>query len=378
MAETKISKAQAGSGIWTSDSLVAGTNISITEVQKPVIDEHTVLLFHGDSITDTGFVDEIQGSVLSDGTHPYTLSSYHKFGTNSIDLGQSNYNPSPRYAAFGDFTVNSFTVDFWFYNEAGKYPKWAFTLQQSSSSYAPSYTPYFVFYTSGSSSNSLTAIAYSYPSSASIPVASNIIDTSVAGWHHFAACFDSDTNTLYCFIDGSLVSSGTVLNFNTNYLAMTGRGQYDSSSNMTTIVDEIRVSNVCRWTSNFTPFTSPYSAATGETQYQINNTQAAADTDLSNVTSTGKATAIGWLKPDLTAGVSLTSGDNPPCLGYVQFKGSNISNAYCFCYINSVQVVQLGSTGTQNGEIAGLYLVDSTDTITATSATITFFPAVGA
>ena len=49
MAETILNKNQAGSGIWTSDTLIAGDNISITQVVNPVIDEHTVELYHFDN-----------------------------------------------------------------------------------------------------------------------------------------------------------------------------------------------------------------------------------------------------------------------------------------------------------------------------------------
>lgn len=298
MSQSYINKLQCGNGIWTEDSLIAGNNISITKVQKPVIDENTVLLFHGDSITDDYFVDSIQGATFSDYNHPFSLSTYHKFGTNSMDLGQSGFNPRPRFADFGDFTVNSFTVEFWFYNEAGKYPRWTVHLQQYNSSYGIS--PYYWFSANANDISTLTAGAYTSSGSTEIKKASNIIDHSVAGWHHFAGCFDSDTNMLYCFIDGLLVSSGTVLNFNTKYLAMAGRGQYDYSSYFTTIIDEVRVSNACRWTSDFTPFDQPYATAGGVTEYQINAISSASSgpTTKSFANSTGTTLATGLTLAD--------------------------------------------------------------------------------
>lgn len=367
MAETKISKAQAGSGIWTSDSLVAGTNISITEVQQPVIDEHTEVLFHFDTEenpnygTDTG-VTSLRGYNLS-----ASVNTSFGYCTRLAGSGMS----FTKSVAWG---IADYTVDFWMHLPLSGF--------NGTSSFVLACPENIAYGSVGISSDDANSSSYNIVPTinGSWITSSPFSNIQKGAWNHFAFERESGVTRMYC--NGVLqYTTNASYNYSTagKIEFQVGGKQYGSVYEEYGLLDELRISNVARYQgNNFTPFTAPYSAATGETQYQINNTQAAADTDLSNVTSTGKATAIGWLKPDLTAGVSLTSGDNPPGLGYVQFKGSNISNAYCFCYINSVQVVQLGSTGTQNGEIAGLYLVDSTDTITATSATITFYPAIGA
>ena len=78
---------------------------------------------------------------------------------------------------------------------------------------------------------------------------------SYSNFNHFAICYNYATNTLYVFVNGTLTS--TITNASTNSLTTSNKlivvlGDPES------IIDEVRVSNVVRWTASFTPPTAPY------------------------------------------------------------------------------------------------------------------------
>lgn len=105
-----------------------------------------------------------------------------------------------------------------------------------------------------------------------------------------------------------------------------------------------------------------------------------ANSDLSNVASVAssfKEQSVGWGMPDYTAEIALTSGSNPPQLGYVMFVGNDIQNDYALGYIDGVNVFMLGSSGYQGSETAGMYLVNELNTITTVKAKIKFYPLKG-
>lgn len=93
--------------------------------------------------------------------------------------------------------------------------------------------------------------------------------------------------------------------------------------------------------------------------------------------ATDKETVVGWGMPDYSAEIALTSGSNPPQLGYVMFVGNDIQNDYALGYIDGVNVFMLGSSGYQGSEKAGMYLVDELNTITTVKAKIKFYPLKG-
>ena len=85
-------------------------------------------------------------------------------------------------------------------------------------------------------------------------------------WFHFAYVNDVSTNKIYVFINGQKGYEAT--NATSNSL----QPCFASYSRGSCIYDELRISNVARWTSNFTPFADPYTSA-GVAKYAINNTQ---------------------------------------------------------------------------------------------------------
>lgn len=87
---------------------------------------------------------------------------------------------------------------------------------------------------------------------------------STGTWYHVALCRSG--NNWRCFVDGSEI--GTTLSSSATIDNETGTvyiGAYDgSSSKIRADLDEFRISNSARYTSNFTPKTSVYTSTSGE------------------------------------------------------------------------------------------------------------------
>lgn len=80
-------------------------------------------------------------------------------------------------------------------------------------------------------------------------------DLTANVFNHMAVCYNYATNTMYVFINGTLIRTITsVLKHNLTTTPVAFVSVADSN----VIIDEVRVSNVVRWTASFTPPTSPY------------------------------------------------------------------------------------------------------------------------
>lgn len=302
MSNTLLNKNQAGEGIWTSDNLVAGSGISIQQVPQPVIDENTVAFFHFDGNTN----NEINNNYTVD-------SSLQPFAFDSVHYKYGGYSAYPSSASYSAITSNitgisgDFTIDFW-----------------ASSTGSDG----LIFYANGSASY------YIYPcysdNTARIHInssrgGSTTVDTTE--FNHFAIVH-KDSHP-YFFINGKLVYSNTssIYTNPTNSLKL----QVPHSSKSPIFLDELRVSNVARWTSDFIPYTVPYSASAGPAQYAINNTKA--DPDLSSylqntATATNSLTINGVA--NTASATSVNIGDNSKAAGdqcVAIGSGSTTSNA---------------------------------------------------
>lgn len=235
MAETLVNKTQAGEGIWTSDNLVAGSGINISQVPQPLIDENTICLWHLD--------DDVNNTI--EGGNPFFPSASWTF--NNARFGKGLFYSSTRTQqsiGFPNYSnTQNFTLDFWF------------KLTQSNQ--------YFVFYTYYNASqrlefyNTYLSLPGSTVSTVTYPSGINVLD-----WTHFALVNDYSSNKTYYFINGIKFHEASSF----YYLQNGALARYGA-------IDEVRVSNVARWTSNFTPYTVPYSASAGPAQYAINNTK---------------------------------------------------------------------------------------------------------
>ena len=255
MAETTINKNQTGSGIWTSDSLIAGNNISITQVQKPEIDANTVGLYH----FNDSFKDEISGNNATPYNAAYFSYTTGKFG-NAIYCNQnlSSVGYSKITLVNPASNTNSYTIDFWIYLN-NSYANLGLYQNPGATS-----TLGLGFYTSDNS----VRIQSGFNGGGDTIKIDSISDIVSYSWFHVAYSYDNTNNTIYLFINGKMVwsLSGGYAPLSISSIYM---GAYQKEYFR---LDEFRISNVVRWTSDFTPFTQPYQAAVGEPQYQVNNT----------------------------------------------------------------------------------------------------------
>lgn len=92
-------------------------------------------------------------------------------------------------------------------------------------------------------------------------------------WTHRALC--KQGNVVYCFENGSLTAEIPINQefINAEFMYIGIRSVSSSSGGYIGYLDEIRVSNIARWTENFTPPTEPYNVNTlqaGEIYYKTN------------------------------------------------------------------------------------------------------------
>ena len=243
MAETLVNKNQEGEGIWTSDNLVAGTDISFTQVPQPVIDENTLGVWHFDGNND---------NAISESSLQLAASSYYGFSTEIYKFGSASGTMEEPYPnqrtttilAHTNFTQGAtYTLDFWV-----RTPGASLTGGRN----------FFVIY------NSISTYISVFANKIRIQGANIYTSVSPDTWHHIAVVVSGSEWKF--FVDGILLYT----------LTQSGRLCFDlgqETGSGISYIDELRVSNVARWTSDFTPYTVPYSASAGHAQYQINNTQ---------------------------------------------------------------------------------------------------------
>lgn len=311
--------------VYTKTNLIAGNNISIVQAQLPVIDNNTRGLYH----FNDSYTDEIAGN------DPAYIDSFNisyitgKFGKAIKVNGKTN---SFVYATLGSDSYNqsssSFTFDVWLKPETTSVGYFSFYM-----------------YSGGINgveiNNSRQVLRLSEKVSGTGSVVEVALPTLEWGtWFHFAYVNDVSTNKIYVFINGKKGYEAT--NTTNNSL----QPCFASYSRSSCIYDELRISNVARWTEDFTPFSEPYSSG-GTVKYQINSTQEAGTVDQTyDPTSTnaqsGTAVAeavshipsesIYYLQPQYKAytitGSDVTVDNNNVATGFHAYGNSNINNSY--------------------------------------------------
>lgn len=233
--------------VYTQDNLVAGTNISITEVPQPVIDDNTLGVWHFDSSADNVVGDATITLALT--PSDYNTTSY-KFGTASARFYQSSN--AQFFSNYSTVFQNDFTLDLWA------------RTRSSNGSDAE-----IIFGASFGGSSCVFSVRSTY---IDVKIGSSTPRTNTVSqsWHHIAIVRSS--GVLYAFLDGVLQGTTSAPSTD-NYISLYSPSNNDSEM----LLDEIRVSNVARWTADFTPFSQPYQEASGDPVYQINNTQPVPD-----------------------------------------------------------------------------------------------------
>ena len=206
------------------------------------IDENTIFLLHGDSFTDSspsGYRVRNTGVTLSTDKVKFGTTSFCFDGNSwmKIELDEIKW-------------ADNFTIEFWIYHtSAGKSYPTPFSLSYP----ANYYRGYYVHHdwwknTTISAGNKQSSVSNSYTKDK---------------WFHFA--YVKSGTTISVYHDGTLVGtldiSSGVSDTSAVNLIIGAMSQYGSPVSDTAILgymNEIRLSNVARYTANFTPQTEPY------------------------------------------------------------------------------------------------------------------------
>lgn len=200
------------------------------------IDKHTLALFHFDG----DFKDEM-GTVWQNNSCSNATTA--KFGTHSLNMSVGNLYLTGA-SWFSKISGSKpRTVDFWVNVQTSSPSGYLYSFGTASTSL--NYALYFV----NNNIRTIGVVHHGDDSSVSIP---NI----QGAWHHIAHVYDGTTE--YLFVDGVQYYKNTrSMNTGTSYF-MINQSTWDSGKRPG-YMDEFRVSDVARWTSNFTPPTRAYS-----------------------------------------------------------------------------------------------------------------------
>nr|WP_294656710.1 phage tail spike protein [uncultured Anaerotignum sp.] len=213
-----------------SDALGNDGDYYIKDEVQGIADEHTLLLLHGEDFTDSSIYSE---QITNTGC---TLSDSGKFGK---AISFTNLNKLETVEQIFDIN-GEFTIDFWF-NQREKKANATFiggtqtgTFKIILSNGIP------VFQVHGQTS-----------------YYSSFVDTQLNTWYHFALTGKNKTYSM--FVDGVKKNTFTYTgNISNDILRIGLNVAQNSTGSIEGVMDEIRISNVVRWDSDFTPPTEPY------------------------------------------------------------------------------------------------------------------------
>jgi hypothetical protein len=266
-------------------------------------DANTLLLLH---MEDTAFTDSSTATNKGDPTINGSVtrsSTQAKFGTYSALVGSSTSNAdSLEFADHADWDAGSisYTVDYWLYLIAlppsdQTYPVCRFT--GGAAGHWGNYLD-----TNGSMRHGINSVSEFYTSNSVVPTGS---------WHHWAIVKNGASDTKI-YKDGVEVATGSG-NFSDCSSPLWIGGQntsVTSTSSLNGYIDEVRISNIARWTSGFTPNSD--STTTSATGTLISDTQTApsATTKMSGVILYKDNAGTATLGTDLVISLSANGGTN--------------------------------------------------------------------
>lgn len=220
-----------------SNSLGSDGDYYIKDEIQGVADENTLLLLHGEDLEDSSMC----GVTLTN-NGVVTSATQSKFGGKSLYFnGSSNISAD---SSFFNVTNNTFTVECWLYSTSSTSDRFILSGTANSSFF-------FGIQADNRFGVGRTGVAWDLLSSSSIQ--NNV-------WNHVVFSYQNGYGRL--FLNGVLVGES---NISQNYGMISGSANIGSQGNnyyMTGYMDELRVSGVARWASNFTPPTQPYESYT--------------------------------------------------------------------------------------------------------------------
>lgn len=301
MATTKLNTNQLGGNepVWTQSSLRQGDNTTISIKTNPyIIDEHTLACWHFDDsfadATDTTRTIDFPALNSTTGIHAFTegkcaqLRNGHSSSANVFDFMVSK-----------PITLSkNWTIDFWIY---------------SSSNMAS------LFFGSSTQASNASYIRVGFDTINHFSCVSQIVNNGVttslysiptAGRYHIAICMDA-VGILYYYVNGERKNTVDLSqSFNTLSFSLFG---VNDLANVLMCIDELRISNVCRWTEDsFEVPTVPYAAAATEDYYVINTTVDSALSSASKNPVQNKVinAALATKQDTLTAGTAINISSN--------------------------------------------------------------------
>lgn len=219
----------------------------------PIIDSNTLLAIN---FSDNDIVDLMGNTILTNTTtqQPTLVTTDKKYGTTSayFDGTKGVFVP---YDSVFDFGTGDFTIDFWW-----KQPT-------SGSAYSGGAATIIGQTTNGN------MIIHVFDSVFCVGLGNGGYQTQITTncrltdgeWHHFAV--QRDSGLVWFFIDGVLRGTSqntTFYNFSSSIPIGICNQQYSGSSNgIVGNINGFRVSNIARYTGNFTPPTSPWTVNAG-------------------------------------------------------------------------------------------------------------------
>lgn len=257
--------------VYTQSNLLAGKGIEI--VDEPVeggIDNHTLACWHFDGDINNAAGDNLK---LNYPNSWESTTSNPKFGTGKLDtsavLDISNYNLTDK---------TSFTLDFWL-DKPESTPEIYFGLASGTGGwgYQPTRETTFIVWYNFAVHNKLWVKNSTGEKIVDVPAIENW-NTGI--YKHFALTYDGTEGKASFFIDGILKTSVTFEStVNKNLTSL-----YIYSS------DEVRLSDIVRYTENFVPPIKPYSLAIPTGNKVINNTLDVSSLVTKEEVSTGLST----------------------------------------------------------------------------------------
>lgn len=221
----------------------AGTGSFISSTGE--VDEHTLLLLHGEAFEDSSMYRRTVGdfgATISTAQKKFGSSSFYFNGNSKLLISSSI-----------DFKSNDFTVDWWEYCTASSNGT-RFSSPWTSTSDLDG--GFLIGY------HGTSVFAKTGPSAGSWNLVSNapLVSVTTSQWVHWAIVRNG--NTFISFRNGVRYSSVSINSGNIHYdpsnpMAVGGYRQFDTDY-FSGYIDEFRISDVARWTTNFTPPTAPY------------------------------------------------------------------------------------------------------------------------
>ena len=201
-------------------------------------DEHTLLLLHCDDYSDSS----MYGIELMDKSAQVSTEQ-SKFGGKSMYFnGSTRLSIDDVSARIFDFGTGDFTVEAWIYPEEISTDNFIFSGSADGS---------FFFGRKGSNTIGIGRANILWDTEAPVATPANT-------WSHVAVV--RNNGLVYFYVNGT--QYGTGITMNTNAYSMAGFMAYIGSQGSNLYykgyMDEIRVSNVARWTESFVPPTQPY------------------------------------------------------------------------------------------------------------------------